>query len=412
MRPTVKYLSTACAGAMLFACANVGHRAAPMAPQARAVGSPDDAYVQGRQQHMSNRFPQAIASYQNALQIDPRHVNATNGLATLYAEQGDFAKAIALWKELTDATSASAGPTAAFLFSNLGYAHLLHGDYRQAITALERACLLDPLNYRAWRHLGTSLDRIGQNERAQLMFKQASALEKHDFKSDYALAQRKGVAAIDSAVGAGSTSDGWARTEVRQTGKAMFELRRAAPVAPAPMPVAAVPAAPAAAPLAAAAPLVAAVTAPVAAPPASVPLVETAAVTMPVAAPAVETIEEAPPEEEVAVAEVTRLEIRNGNGVTGMARAMARDMDDPGLRVVRLSNQKGFNVERTRVEYQSAFREVAAKLAERFAGATLQEVESCNTADVRLVIGRDLARSKVEARRIIKAALARAARAG
>jgi hypothetical protein len=125
----------------------------------------------------------------------------------------------------------------------------------------------------------------------------------------------------------------------------------------------------------------------------------------------VETIEEPQPEEEVAVAEVTRLEIRNGNGVTGMARALARDMDDPGLRVVRLSNQKGFNVERTRVEYQSAFREVAAKLAERFAGATLQEVESCNTADVRLVIGRDLARSKVEARRLIKAALARAARA-
>ena len=101
MRPTVKYLSTACAGALLFACADVSHRSEPKAPLVRAAGSPDDAYVLGRQQHMSNRFPAAIASYQAALRVDPRHINATNGLATLYAEQGDFPKAIALWKELT-----------------------------------------------------------------------------------------------------------------------------------------------------------------------------------------------------------------------------------------------------------------------------------------------------------------------
>ena len=217
------------------------------------------------------------------------------------------------------------------------------------------------------------------------MYKQASALEQHDFKSDYALAQRKGVAAIDGAVRTGPAPDGWAKTEVRQTGSGMFELRRAAPpTRAAPMPVAATPPAPLA-----------------------------AAVTMPVAAPSVEAIEETQPEEAAGpVEEVAKLEIRNGNGVTGMARSLARKMDDPGLRVVRLSNEKGFNVEHTRVEYQGAFREAATKLAERFGGATLQEVESCNTADMRLVIGRDLVRSKVEARRLIKAALARAAKAG
>ena len=80
--------------------------------------------------------------------------------------------------------------------------------------------------------------------------------------------------------------------------------------------------------------------------------------------------------------------------------------------MVRLSNEKGFNVERTRVEYQGAFREAAHRLAERFGDASVQEVESGNNADVRLVIGRDLVRSKAEARRIIKAALARAAKAG
>ncbi|MDB5951099.1 MAG: hypothetical protein JWR65_2954, partial [Massilia sp.] len=110
--------------------------------------------------------------------------------------------------------------------------------------------------------------------------------------------------------------------------------------------------------------------------------------------------------------DVARLEIRNGNGVTGMARSLARKMGDPSLRVVRLSNAKGFNVEQTRIEYLGGFREAAARLAERFGNASVTEVASCNNADMRLVIGRDLVRSKAEARRIIKAALARAAKAG
>lgn len=230
MRPTVKYLSSACAGALLIACADIGPRTVPPSPPAQLSGSADDAYVLGRQQHMANRFPAAIASYQDALRREPRHVNATNGLATLYAEQGNFAQAIALWRALTDGTAAPSGPGAAFLYSNLGYAHLLNGDYQQAVAALERACVLDPLNYRAWRHLGGALEKLGQGERAQLMFKQAAALEQHDLKADYALVQRSAAPAPDDVAAA---TDGWAATEVRQTANGMFELRRGAPVVPA-----------------------------------------------------------------------------------------------------------------------------------------------------------------------------------
>ena len=376
MRPTVKYLSSACASALLFACADIGPRGAPPAPPAQLSGSPDDAYVLGRQQHMANRYPAAIASYQDALRLDPRHVNATNGLATLYAEQGNFPKAIALWRALTDASAAPSGPGAAFLYSNLVYAHLLNGDFQQAVAALERACVLDPLNHRAWRHLGSSLEKLGQADRAQLMFKQANALEQHDFKADYALVQRSGAAAADSVAGAVAATDGWAATEVRQSANGMFELRRSAPAVPA----------------------AAAVT------PAAAPMEPAKPDPAPAAAPATAAVAAGEP--------VTRLEIRNGNGVPGMARSLARGMDDASLRVVRLSNQKGFNVEHTRVEYQSGLREVANRLAERFGNATVLEVESCNNADMRLVIGRDLARSKTEARRIIKAALARAGKAG
>ena len=387
MRPTVKYLSSACAGALLFACADIGPRGALPAQPAQLAGSPDDAYVLGRQQHLANRYPAAIASYQAALRLDPRHVNATNGLATLYAEQGNFPQAIALWRELTAPSTAPSGPGAAFLYSNLGYAHLLNGDYQQAVAALERACVLDPLNYRPWRHLGSALEKLGQTERAQLMFKQASTLEQHDFKVDYALVKRGAAAPVAGAVVAATVTaaaaDSWVATEVRQSANGMFELRRTPP-----------PAAVAAKP------------------------VPVAAVTL---APAVAAVEQNKPEPALAGAvsaaavagdEITWLEIRNGNGITGMARSLARKMGDTSLRVVRLSNEKGFNVERTRIEYQAGFREAATRLAERFGNVDVTEVASCNNADMRLVIGRDLVRSKAEARLLIKAALARAVRAG
>ena len=380
MRPTVKYLSCACVGALLFACADIGPRSALPAPPAQQAGSPDDAYVLGRQQHLANRYSAAIASYHAALRLDPRHINAANGLATLYAEQGNFSKAIALWREVTDSPTAPSVPGVAFLHSNLGYAHLLNGDYQQAVVALERACVLDPLNYRAWRHLGSSLEKLGQTERAHLMFKQASTLEQHDVKADYTLVKRSTAAspaagAVD--VAPATATGGWVTTEVRQSANGMFELRRTpAPAAATPAPVATVMLAP--------------------------------------AATAVEH-DKATPILVVAAAaghEITRLEIRNGNGLTGMARSLVGKMSDASLRVVRLSNEKGFNVERTRIEHQDGFREAATRLAKRFGNATVTEVANCNNADMRLVIGRDLVRSKAEARRLVKAAQAKAAKAG
>lgn len=386
MQPTLKYLSAACASALLMACADVGSRHAPAAAAAHAGPSADRAYLTGRAQHLAGKYALADQSYQGALRIDPSHLKARNGLATLRAEQGDFAAAIALWRELTSGNTAS-GPGAAYLFSNLGYAYILSGDYAQAVAPLERACILDPLNQRAWRHLGDALAKLGQEERARVMYRQADVLQAHDIKADYALAQRSGVAPIDGAMAHRAAADGLAPSELHQGADGMFELRRSS-AAPAPLSVAAPPQRAAAAD-----------TAP--APPALV-------TQLPDAAPG--------PERPAAeTADSASLEIRNGNGVTGMARRLAHSLTgetgDAGLRVVRLSNQKGFNVAQTRIAYLPGFRAAADRLAERFAHATVEQAAPTQVADVRLVIGRDVMRSKAEARRIIKAALARAAKA-
>lgn len=390
MRPTVKTLSAACASALLVACADMGHMGQMGQPghSGQPAKSPsgvsaDEAYVLARQQHLAYRLPAAIDSYQAALRADPRHVNATNGLATLYAEQGELPKAIGMWRELTlDAPDSAA---TAFIHSNLGYAYLLNGDYQLAVASLERACVLDPLSHRAWRHLGNALARVGQDDRSRRMLKQADSLEQHDLRGDYALTGATPLPAvgdIDAAYARASSAmapaavpaaapaaaavqastaivpAAFPATELRQTGSAMFELHRPPPAAAVrPLP----------------------------------PLVANK------------------PEDEV-IEPPARLEIRNGNGVTGMARSLSAAIADDSTRVVRLSNEKGFRVEQTRVEYQPGFAAAAERLAERFGGQAVATAGN-GKVDMRLVLGRDLARSKSDARRVIRAALRRAARA-
>ncbi|NHZ44754.1 tetratricopeptide repeat protein [Massilia aquatica] len=345
MRSTLKRTTLLIAGALLLACADPGRRPAPASAPAAAPASAEDAYVTGRAAHLARRHDAALAAYRAALARDPAHLKARNGLATLYAERGDFARAIELWQAMTEEGEGADGQASAFLFSNLGYAHFLHGQFQQALAALEKACLLDPLNERAWDHLGGALEKVGQHQRAQQMFRQAGALRAHDFKADYAVAARAGVAAIDSAVKAGGQAPPqepqWDRTEVRQDGSGVFVVQRVGTAAPAQA---------ALAPVAAAA-----------------------------LAPAAQQTGQA------------LLEIRNGNGVTGMARSLAGTMDRNALRVVRLSNQKGFGVRQTRIEYQPEFREAAERLAQRFGAARVVAVGELGRADVRLVIGRDLA---------------------
>src|SRR5690606_26158376 len=156
-------LALLCTGATLAACAPFGARAVfnDAAPAAA------DAYLSGRNHHLARRYDEARAAYQAALLAAPGHVNARNGLATLYAEQREFNTAIALWRELTDALTLSSGPGKAYLFSNLGHAYFLKGEYDNALVALEKACLLDPLNHRSWQLLGDTLRKLGQEERAQ-----------------------------------------------------------------------------------------------------------------------------------------------------------------------------------------------------------------------------------------------------
>ncbi|HWJ94306.1 MAG TPA: tetratricopeptide repeat protein, partial [Telluria sp.] len=354
-----------CAGTMLLACADLAGRFS--VPEQGAVRNADDAYVAGRNHHLARRYEDALRAYKAALALDPGHVNARNGVATIYAERRAFAQAIPIWRGITDEVAMSSGPASAYLFSNLGYAYFLSGDYENAALTLEKACLRDPLNPRAWHHLGETLQKLGQEQRAQDMFRQAAALQQHDLRADYAAAGASAaVPAIDAALKVGERPEGeWGGTEIVTRVDGLLELKRTAPAG-----------------------------------------VPAQVQTLPVPAPG------APARPEAALPAVALLEIRNGNGVNGMAKALKLKIDDPGIKVVRLTNEKGFNVAQTRVEYQGPFRAAAEQLARRFDNAGVVEVDNCRKTDMRLVIGRDLARSRFALRSADKPAAAPVAAGG
>lgn len=359
MRTTLKYLTAACAGAMLFACASPGDRAGMEAPHASA----DASYAAGRQAQLAGRTADARKAYEAALAANAGHVNARNGLATLYAEQGDYAHAIPIWQALTGQVTLESGPATAYLFGNMGYAYFLSGDYANAQAALEKACLLDPLNYRSWQHLGDTLYKRGEMDRARQMYRQAMALREHDFRADYVTASSAPPAgAIDNAVKAEPQPDPqWASSEIRVRKDGMLELYSLPPARPARSDtMKSHPAAPA------------------------------APVALKADAPAAVSV--APPAAPAST--VAMLEIRNGNGVTGMAKALSGQIGDPALKVVRLTNEKGFNVRRTRIEYHGPFRASAQRLAERIGNVSVVEVKNCKPSDMRLVLGRDIASGK------------------
>ena len=336
MNRTVKLtrLALLCAG--LVACSPFGWRAAhDTGPQA------EQSYLAGRAHHLAARFDAARTAYEAALRLAPAHPGARNGLATLYAEGRELEPAIAIWRELTAPIGLDAGPGKAYLFGNLGQAYLLGGEHEAARAALERACLLDPLNPRAWSLLGDALAALGQHERAVQMHRQAQALRQHDLRADFVAASggKSEVAALGQALArpAPQAHPDWAQAHVHVSVDGMMELRRL---------------------------------------------------------PAAQEMSQPQPRSQPVLVDagVARLEIRNGNGVTGMARALSQRIDDPGMRVTRLSNEPGFAVRHTRIEYEAAHVDAARRLAQRLGSAQLHEVGACAPANLRLVLGRDLAR--------------------
>jgi len=206
----------------------------------------------------------------------------------------------------------------------------------QLVTALERDCLSDPMDAAKWEALAAALHADGQRERALRMTEQAATLRAHDVRRDYALLREKAAEPVPPVAGPLASMP---RTQVRQLGAALVEVLRIAPVAmkamprPQPMPVDVATGTTAAAPV--------------------------------------------------------RLEISNGNGINGAAARLARSLSVEGLKTVRLTNVKNFDVPVSRIEYQLDQQAMAESLSDRLGLPLKAQSAKSPRADMRIVLGHD-----------------------
>src|SRR5450830_1090100 len=192
-------------------------------------------YAQGRVEHATLHPARARRAYMLALQLDPRHRGARNGMAVLLAEQGQYAAAITVWRGLLMESKTLPASEQAFLLANVGYALYLGGDQHQALAALKMACQLDPSQPLPWEHLAVVLETLGQKSDAEPLLRQARSLREHDLDNDYALTGT-GPAPAPAPAPAAEGENPWPadlpRTEIVVTGPAMVEVRTVAPPRP------------------------------------------------------------------------------------------------------------------------------------------------------------------------------------
>ena len=91
--------------------------------------------------------------------------------------------------------------------------------------------------------------------------------------------------------------------------------------------------------------------------------------------------------------EKIKVEVSNGNGVTGMAKRVGRYLRGSGYPQARLTNQKSFRVQTTLVQYRDGYEAAAKRLRDSLpVNATLEHTNDLRAdIKIRIVLGKDIA---------------------
>lgn len=142
------------AGALLLqACAAPAPRAPlqvqPNLQVSHGASETADAYYQlGKRHHEQGNLELAMIGYTYAIARSPRHVEARFGAASIHAQAGRLDQARAMLLSVV-----ADYPNAAQAYNNLGYIDYLRGDHAAAVSAMQRALVLDPAHAKARNNL-------------------------------------------------------------------------------------------------------------------------------------------------------------------------------------------------------------------------------------------------------------------
>lgn len=350
-----------------------------------AAGSASDFYQLGRYYQGQNRFAQAADAYRKALEYRKDDIEARNALATTYAAQGKLDQAIAEFEAILKIK-----PELARLHNNLGYAYYLQGDFGRAVGAFKTAMALEPRDPRTYNNLGLAYRKMGESEKSRLAFARVAELEHPDTAA--------GADVVPSASPPPATAAGGGNIASVRPSVALQGQTPSIDLPPLPASVALNPGAAGTARTAAdpnqppVAPYLLAHRGPesIALDAGQERAERQSAAVVPVPVPA--TAAPSPAMLDVtAAAKPYRLEIANGNGVTGLARKVGAKLLLQGLPPAHLINLKPYREPASSIRYRDGFDAQAQQLGQHLghAPAVLGNQHLPRGVDVQLVLGRD-----------------------
>ncbi|PTR04524.1 tetratricopeptide repeat protein [Nitrosomonas nitrosa] len=330
--------------------------------------SAENLYHLGRYYHRMLSYANAIATYQKALMADPDYVEAHNALGVVYSSQGDYSLALEHFQKAIELT-----PTATYLHNNLGYAYLLQERYREAADAFREALHFDPSNSKASRNLATVQKRMGLNEQDAIASIDPATEQRPAIVTLTANAPQSQIMQLSSPQSSQS---------LVQVAPQVYEFRNEDQ-----KPAQALPAAPATTLTAEPEPIRASRAIPVTASTIDQPIQLTPLVA--------DRAAEVQPREKTDTAAIHphKIEVSNGNGVTGMARNIATYLKQFGFDNTRLTNHETFRQAHTEIHYHPS----ALALAEKISQLMPSSVKIMETAELRsdtqlkILLGQDIA---------------------
>ena len=297
----------------------------------------------------------ARSAYEASITLDGQQLDARNALAALDATQGKLDSAKALLLQIV-----ADFPEVAHPYNNLGYVYYLQNDFQAAQKTLQHAIALDAGNERARNNLNAvniALVRLENHDSATLL----TTLPQTTKPEQQTLLTSEPVAInVESAT---TTT-----TEARSQGLAIISP-----------------------PLEQAAELIA--------PQTRMELVEifpnvfelklrhTNSTVLASAVAAVLATNALA----ISPAKISRIEVANGNGVTGMAKRISDVLNRQGISVSRLSNELPYRQQETRIQYRAGFEKTASNLKNALKGhaVVVATPNPSLNVDVRLVLGKN-----------------------
>lgn len=336
--------------------------------QVRHGTGTDDLYRMAKAFQSDGRLAEAITAYRQVIQADPRHAEAHNALGVIYSQQQQVELA-----EQQFQLALQIDPNLAHVHNNIGYHLLRNGRLQEALQALGRAHTLDRNNAAVSANIAAAQQAVDLKEQSRPEILAAAERPAPAPSADTppSAPPSADTHALDEPTGTTST------LQLVSVNSSIWELKARVRTAPE-----AVTATAAAAPAATEVPASSQ-----AETPAIIHLAQADTASMSHQAthnPYVTTLP-------------ARVEIANGNGTTGLALKLSRElMAQAGVNRPRLTNHKPFDVRTTRIQYvagaESAARQLNASLPKPVPMVRVSSLSRDTT--VRLLLGKDFPRQR------------------